>query len=178
MSNYKVFNKQTNSRVSYVKEFYQQNPNSDLIWKYSDVNILSISDPNILSNLYIYENLVTTCKDIDVFIQKNLILGGEIIYKSDLTLKTNIEDLNIGLANQLLNIVPKKYTIKKDNETDNKMHYGFITEEVEKNIPELVNNIDESIYGKIKSVNIIEMVPLLLLKIKDLQNQIDELKSK
>ena len=45
-------------------------------------------------------------------------------------------------------------------------------------MPSLVQNITTPIDGKIKSINYIEMIPILLLKIKDLQKQIDELKAK
>ncbi len=59
---------------------------------------------------------------------------------------------------------------------DNQIHYGFIAQELEESVPELVHEIETPLDGKIKSVNYIEIIPLLLLKIKDLQNQINDLK--
>jgi len=171
MSYEKVFNKQSNLRNSFVKQFYNESRNPVLTWKYSEVNVASESDSNS------YENVLTPVKDdIDVFVPKKLIVGGSIENPSDLRLKTNIEDLSLDLANKLVEVVPKQYIFKKDIDCD--IHYGFIAQEVEEKIPNLVKNIETPIDGKIKSLNYLEMIPLLLLKIKDLQTQIDELKSK
>jgi hypothetical protein len=62
----------------------------------------------------------------------------------------------------------KRFEFKKDN----KKHYGFIAQDIEKIYPELVNN-NEVGY---KTVNYIELIPLLLSKIKDMQKEIDNLK--
>jgi hypothetical protein len=73
-------------------------------------------------------------------------------------------------------LVPKKYTYKDDQKK--KLHYGFIAQEVEEYFPALVNTVSTTVNDEevtIKSVNYLEMVPLLLLKIKDLQKQIDSL---
>jgi hypothetical protein len=58
------------------------------------------------------------------------------------------------------------------------LHYGFIAQEVEEHFPALVNTVSTTVNDEevtIKSVNYLEMVPLLLLKTKDLQKQIDSL---
>jgi hypothetical protein len=77
----------------------------------------------------------------------------------------------------ILKLNPKQYNYKEDS----KLHYGLIAENVEKIYPNLVSNQNDS--GK--SLNYLEIVPLLVNKIKDLQNQIkylqnqiDELKNK
>ena len=113
-----------------------------------------------------------------VYIKSDLFVGGTINNPSDFHLKDNIEELALSLTDNLMNLVPKKYTYKDDNK--GKMHYGFIAQEVEEHFPTLVNTVSTKINEdeiSIKSVNYLEMVPLLLLKIKDLQRQIDELKA-
>jgi len=148
------------SRTSYIKTFYENNC-SNSTWsnvRYNGSNVLAPSNKN--ENVYIYEDLI---------------IGGNIIVRSDINLKKNIEDISLNLANQLIEAVPKQYIFKKDIE--NQLHYGFIAQELEEIVPNLVQKIDTPIDGKVKSINYIEMIPLLLLKIKDLQKQIDELKS-
>jgi hypothetical protein len=109
-------------------------------------------------------------------VYNDLIVGGSISNPSDINLKKDIEEIPLNLANKLIEAVPKQYIFKKD--IDNQLHYGFIAQELEELMPTLVQDITTPIDGKIKSVNYIEMIPLLLLKIKDLQQQIDELKAK
>jgi hypothetical protein len=159
MSNAGNFGRQPPT-TAYVKTFYE-NACCNTTWSNIQYNGSTVLAPlNKNANVYVY---------------KDLIVGGNIINPSDINLKKNIEDISLNLVNQLIEAVPKQYIFKKD--IDNQLHYGFIAQELEEIIPTLVQDIDTPIDGKIKSVNYIEMIPLLLLKIKDIQKQIDELKS-
>jgi hypothetical protein len=111
-----------------------------------------------------------------VYIAGDLFVGGTINNPSDFYLKDNIEELSLSLSDSLMNLVPKKYVYKDDEK--HKIHYGFVAQEVEEHFPNLVNTVSTTVNDteiSIKSVNYLEMVPLLLLKIKDLQKQIDSL---
>ena len=111
-----------------------------------------------------------------VYVAGDLFVGGTINNPSDFYLKDNIEELSLSLTDNLMNLVPKKYTYKDDQKQ--KLHYGFIAQEVDEYFPALVNTVSTTVNDEevtIKSVNYLEMVPLLLLKIKDLQKQIDSL---
>jgi hypothetical protein len=148
---------------AYVKNFHiGQNPNS---WNYVTNNntlILTPTNPNAT-----------------VYIKGNLFVGGTITNPSDMYLKDNIENLSINLTDNLLLLNPVTYTYKDDS--CKKEHYGFIAQEVEQHLPTLVNTISTTIEDKdveIKTVNYLEMIPLLLLKIKELQSQIDTLNKK
>uniref|UniRef100_A0A6C0HDP1 Peptidase S74 domain-containing protein n=1 Tax=viral metagenome TaxID=1070528 RepID=A0A6C0HDP1_9ZZZZ len=113
-----------------------------------------------------------------VYIKNDLLVGGSINNPSDFKLKENIEELNLSLANDLLKIEPIQYTYKADD--DKKIHYGVIAQDLESYFPNLVSTIvmknDDDDYKEHKVVNYLELVPLLIVKIKDLQKQIDELK--
>lgn len=114
-----------------------------------------------------------------VYIEGDLFVGGTITNPSDFYLKDNIEELSLSLTENLMNLVPKKYVYKDDEKQ--KLHYGFIAQEVEEHLPSLVKTVSTTVNETeitIKSVNYLEMVPLLLLKIKDLQQQIDSLNNK
>jgi hypothetical protein len=155
----KTFTKQGET---YVKTFNNYNNINNSTWLYVNYGGSSVLAPsNKNSNVYVY---------------KDLIVGGNIINPSDVNLKKDIGEISLSLANQLMEAVPKQYIFKKDIE--NQLHYGFIAQELEEIMPSLVQNITTPIDGKIKSINYIEMIPILLLKIKDLQKQIDELKAK
>jgi hypothetical protein len=109
-----------------------------------------------------------------VYITGDLFVGGTINNPSDFKLKDNIEELSLSLTENLMNLLPKKYTYKDDEKQ--KIRYGFIAQEVEEQLPSLVNTVTATINDEeisIKTINYLEMIPLLLLKIKDLQRQID-----
>jgi len=116
----------------------------------------------------ISNNMLVTHPSSSVHILKDLIVDGtvtgSIFIPSDYKLKQNIVDLNLLDCEKIMKIKPKQFSI------DNKMHYGFIAQEVQEYFPLLVHN------GDALALNYIEMIPLLLHKIQDLQRQIDELK--
>jgi hypothetical protein len=114
-----------------------------------------------------------------VYIKGDLFVGGSINNPSDLQLKDNIADLSLSLSDNLMLLNPVKYNYKDDEKS--KEHFGFIAQDVEKLFPNLVNTVSVPVGDdevSVKSVNYLEMVPVLLLKIKDLQNQIDALNNK
>ena len=104
-----------------------------------------------------------------VMIPQNLLVLGSIINTSDITLKDNIGEINIDDFNKLN---PVSFTFKDDEK--NKKHYGFIAQELETVYPELVTNTELGF----KSVNYIEIIPILLSQMKNMQMEIDKLKDK
>jgi hypothetical protein len=107
-----------------------------------------------------------------VYIKQDLQIDGSIFNTSDICLKDNIIPISYDKQVNVLNLNPIEFTFKTDKE--NKIHYGFLAQEVEKIYPELVKDRDLGY----KTVNYIEMIPLLLLKMKDMQNEINILKNK
>ena len=127
--------------------------------------------------IWIYKKLPTGLKvqtpadaQTPVFINSDLYVNGSIYNTSDKNLKDNIEPIEEVKFNELKNLEPKVFNYKKD--TSNKKHYGFIAQEIEKVYPELVK---DSVFGY-KTVNYIELIPLLVSKINCMQKEIDELK--
>jgi hypothetical protein len=149
--------------TAYIKTFPLQPLSTNTTW----TNI------TLANTKYLTPSNTTT----DVYIKNNLLVGGSINNPSDLRLKDNIEELQLSLAENLLKIEPKQYTYKSD--ADKKLHYGVIAQDLETYFPNLVTNVKIENNGTIeenKVVNYIELVPLLIVKIQDLQRQIDELK--
>ena len=72
---------------------------------------------------------------------------------------------------ELFTLNPIHFTYK--NGTNNKIHYGFLAQDVEKIFPKLVENNNDGY----KTVNYQEFIPLILSKMKIMQNEIDELKN-
>ena len=57
-----------------------------------------------------------------------------------------------------------------------KLHYGFIAQEFEEHFPELVvSKVDKDI-ANLKAINYLEMIPLLVHQVQQMQKEIDELK--
>ena len=125
-------------------------------------------------------SITSTPSTLSVYMPKDLYVAGTIygtvVAPSDISIKENIRDLSLEVEfNKLLDLEPKQYTYKDD--VEDKIHYGLIAQDVEKIYPELIYSIQSDDSTNIlKSVNYVELIPLLLLKIQDLQKQIDELK--
>jgi len=102
----------------------------------------------------------------------DVVLTNGMTASSDIRLKENFEPLNnaLELVSQLNGLY---YTWKKDAGTDKPRKLGFIAQEVEKVIPELVKTDSEGM----KSVDYISVVPVLVEALKNQQKQIDELKA-
>lgn len=138
------------------------------------------------ANTWVYSNgingllLQPTNSAATVYIKGDLYVGGSVNNPSDFKLKNNIETLSLSLSENIMNLNPVKYNYKDDEK--GKEHFGFIAQEVEQYMPNLVNTISQTDANgedkSFKTVNYIEMIPILLLKIKDLQKQIDQLNSK
>ena len=149
---------------AYIKRFEIDRTN--YTWNYTTVNNQLL--------------LMPTNKKATVYINGNLFVGGTITNPSDINLKDNIENLSLTLAlsEKIMSLNPVKYNYKDD---EKKEHFGLIAQDVEKFFPNLVNTISTPIGEEevsFKTVNYLEIIPLLLLKIKDLQNQIDSLNKK
>jgi hypothetical protein len=106
-----------------------------------------------------------------VYIPKDLIVAGSILNPSDEILKTDIYDLIYIDCENLKELKPKEFVYKNDD--SNRKHFGFIAQDVEKLYPSLV--LDNIGY---KTVNYVEFIPIMLCKMQNMQNELDELKQK
>ena len=85
---------------------------------------------------------------------------------SDRRLKENIKNISQNEKDKLLQLVPKTYTMIDDEKKTKR--YGLIAQEVEEVYPELVSTGHDGM----KSMNYIELIPLLLDQIKELKKSI------
>jgi len=105
-------------------------------------------------------------KPLDI---RNYIRSDRFYTRSDSRLKSNIKDLGSENLLNINHIIPKSYNFKNDD----LLHFGFIAQDVEKIYPNLVTVDSDGM----KSVNYLEMIPLLLHKINDLERKVEELKN-
>jgi hypothetical protein len=120
---------------------------------------------------------ITPSTNNSVYLPKDLIVIGSINSPSDISLKENINDLTYDFCNNILNIKSKKYNFINDE--NKKERYGIIAQELEEYFPELITNTgfedaDNNIKS-IKTVNYLELIPIMIVKMKNMQNEIDEL---
>jgi hypothetical protein len=106
-----------------------------------------------------------------VLITSDLIITGSLYNTSDERLKENINVINDESIDNLFTLNPIIFSYKSD--CKKKIHYGVLAQDVEKKLPELVENNNISGY---KTVNYQELIPIMLAKMKKMQNEIDELK--
>ena len=95
---------------------------------------------------------------------------------SDIRLKENVRDLK-GALNKTLKLRGVKFDWKDEHRPKNQL--GFIAQEVEEVLPEIVKEIDTvgKDGEKHKTVNYPAVVPLLVEAIKELKAEIEELKN-
>ena len=148
--------------TSYIKTFKQYIPSSVAEWVYKKIN----------GTKYI----TTADKKVDVYIENNLYVNGSINAPSDIRLKDNIVDLTNDYCDEILKINPIKYTFK--NDIKSQIHFGVSAQELEVYFPELVANGEITNENEIKSVNYLELIPILIVKMKSMQQKIDDLELK
>ena len=142
-----------------IKQFVVSPTVSQADWIFSKISAtgeISITPANKTKSVYIY---------------KDLYVNGSIYNTSDKNHKEEIEPISDSKIEKLLDLEPVEYKLKDD--IKKKKHYGLIAQEVEEIYPELIS--DSNLLG-FKTVNYIELIPLLLLKMKNMQKEIDELK--
>jgi hypothetical protein len=102
----------------------------------------------------------------------NIYATNGTIQTSDIRFKTNIKDLNYGLSD-LMELRSVRYNWKKDSTGQEKI--GFIAQELEQIIPEVVNIGTDSL--QTRGVNYAELIPVLVNAIQEQQAIIENLES-
>lgn len=153
------------NRTSYIKTFTSGVLPS--LWKtklYKDTTSNLIKNV-IMPSSELYDNL---------YIPGNIYLDGSLITPSDIYLKDKVEHLNKDISENLMNIKVKQFVFKRD--PYKKLHYGFIAQEFENYFPELVTTKIDKNVANLKAINYLEIVPLLVHQIQQMQKEIDDLK--
>lgn len=138
--------------TAYVKQFVNT-VSGYANWIFKTIDSIRYITPAVMENVYL---------------PKDLIVAGSIISPSDRELKEDIDNLSNEFCDDLLLMEPKQYKYK--NDTNKKVRYGFIAQEIENVFPDLVNKGD-----MYKSINYLDLIPIMVCKIKKMQKQIDEL---
>lgn len=146
--------------IQNIKQFQDNQSNNSNTWTYNSNAQLTPLD-----------------QTKNVLITKNLYVNGSVVSPSDVSLKENIRTLDNTDVDMVLNVEPIQYTLIAD--TSKKTHYGFIAQDLEKYYPELIYNTcseNDTDVSNVKNVNYIELIPILLGKMKQMQSEIDKLK--
>jgi hypothetical protein len=141
-----------------IKQFVVSPTVSQAEWIFSKINTtgeISITPANKTKSVYIY---------------KDLYVNGSIYNTSDKNHKEEIKPISDSKIEKLLDLEPVEYKLKTD--TKNKKHFGLIAQDVEEIYPELISDGNLGF----KTVNYMELIPLLLLKMKNMQKEIDDLR--
>jgi|LauGreDrversion4_2_1035121.scaffolds.fasta_scaffold137812_2 hypothetical protein len=105
-----------------------------------------------------------------VYINSDLYVNGSIYNPSDSSLKKDVKMIDGENVDNIMNLNPVSFKFKDD--INSKEHFGFIAQDVEKLYPELVKKTEMGY----KTVNYIELIPVLVSKIQDMDEEIKELK--
>ncbi len=153
------YNGRQPNNTAYIKNFVPGTPTS--LWK---------------TIVYNNENVITpsSSKTDNLYIPGDLTVDGTITNPSDLYLKDNIENLSEDMTKNIMKIRPTQFVFKSD--IMKKLHYGFIAQEFEEHFPELVvSKVDKNV-ANLKAINYLEMIPLLVHQMQQMQKEIDDLK--
>lgn len=112
-------------------------------------------------------------KTKNVLIEKDLIVNGAIINPSDKKIKENIRTIQNNRFHNITKLTPKSYNYIHDEKE--MKHFGFIAQELEIFFPELVT-ISSANDSEIKGINYIELIPIMVGKMKMMEEEIEELK--
>jgi hypothetical protein len=91
---------------------------------------------------------------------------------SDISLKTNIRDLDKGLQD-ILQLKPRRFDWKNGDGKDN---IGFVAQEIESIFPELISEYKYNQFETKKSLKMGDLIPSLVKAIQELKQEIDTLK--
>lgn len=108
----------------------------------------------------------------NILIPNDLFVVGSINNPSDASLKANIKP--IENSELLFAIEPKQYTFLSSDK-DGKLHYGIVAQDLERIYPNLVSEVLLDV-TTVKTVNYIELIPLLICQIKVLRDEVNQLK--
>ena len=167
MSSVANYNGRQPNNTAYIKNFVYGTPSE--LWKADNYTPSGSTES--------YGVLVPSSQQYDnLYIPGNLYVDGSIINPSDIKLKDNINIIDCDKTNKLLSLKPCEYTYKNDNKKQ--LHFGFIAQEFEKVIPELIFSKPDTSNknSNLKAINYLEIIPLLVNKIQLMQKEIDELK--
>jgi hypothetical protein len=144
-----------------------------------------VSGQSVVAWIYkrLKEQIVITTADTskpvfinnDLIVKKDLYVEGSIYNPSDEKLKENIESISLENIDNLFKINPIHFSYKQDKKK--LKHFGVLAQDVEKVFPELVHTV-ETLHYDYKTVNYQELIPIMLSKMKQMQNEIDELKER
>ena len=98
---------------------------------------------------------------------------------SDIRHKENIRPLETGLA-EILQLKPSRFDWKEGKGTGKKNVAGFIAQDIEEVLPDLVDEWKEQMDAEdsFKSIRMGDLIPTLVKAIQELKAEIDELKNK
>jgi len=119
-------------------------------------------------------NSVTSVSEYDTLFKKNVTVEGTLLTPSDVQLKKNIQNIPNVTSDKIMDICPVTYELHSELR-NNVKHYGFIAQDMEHIFPELVQYNDAL---TLKTINYLELIPLMIAKMQKMQMQIDELMNK
>jgi hypothetical protein len=150
----------TNSNAN---SFSKLNGTSIFVKTFADSNNTSTSFMPFVPVVSSSDNVECVCS-YDTTFTGNVTVNGTFTNPSDIQLKENIQNIPIVESEKIMDISPVTY------ERENNKHYGFIAQDMEYIFPELViqnNSLN------CKTINYLELIPLMISKMQNMQSQID-----
>lgn len=136
-------------------------------FRYDDKPLWKIQN----KGLHFNSKQLTPTNAIDTYFPQNIAVNGSVTAKqydllSDIHLKKNVQEISLEDIQRLKLLSPITFQYKTDT---TKTHYGFVAQEVEKIYPQLVST------QKYKMVNSMELIPIMIAKINQLEEKIVKL---
>jgi trimeric autotransporter adhesin len=141
------------------------------------------------SKYALYSSIGSSCGGYAGYFSGDVYVSGTITSTSDAAKKTNINDFS-GALSLITQLKPKTYNYKADADLalPTEKQYGFLAQDLEQVLPELVKQIETLgqgapdkegnpvpvVTGEIKTVNYIALIPILVQGMQEQQKTIEE----
>jgi hypothetical protein len=127
------------------------------------------------ANLYLYSTTAAAARFYVTMNGQIYATSTSITAISDESLKENIKDLETGL-DTVMALKPRRFDWKEETQIGEKNVAGFIAQELETVLPELVYNYKYNATETKKSIKMGDLVPTLVKAIQELKAEVDSLK--
>lgn len=157
--------------------------------RYGIYNLLTCGSSCGTGSKYALYSSLSSCTGYAGYFNGDVYIAGNLTTTSDAGKKTNISSMN-GALSLISQLKPKTYNYKEDPDLNlpHEKQYGFLAQEVEQVLPDLVKtvetlgvrpgtdgeNADQAVpTGEIKTINYQALIPILVQGMQEQQQLID-----
>ena len=136
--------------------------------------VITVNSNTTVGNVCIDGVLCIGNSSINTVANSSTVTSAHFDNVSDISLKENVFSLDLtDISDTVLSLNPVSFTWKSETGDNKKTNYGFIAQEIEELVPDLVTEIDDGI----KTVSYMQLIPMIITTLQKQQQEIKELRT-